>query len=76
MHVGTRLSEDNGEFSGPSILRPHLFCRSGSFDQTTDPDQNYRTNKCDENGSYYPASRPNSQRSKEPTTDNSAHNAE
>jgi hypothetical protein len=49
---------------------------SGFFQQARNPDQNYRAHKRDNDGTYHAASRPDSQKSKDPATHNAAEDSE
>jgi hypothetical protein len=49
---------------------------SGSLKQASDPHENHRTNKGNNNRSDYAATRPNSQHSKNPASEHAAQNTE
>src|ERR1017187_546832 len=49
---------------------------SGFFQQSRNPDQNYRAHKRDNDGTYHAASRPDSQESKDPAAHNAAEDTE
>src|SRR5260370_41629346 len=49
---------------------------SGFLKQAGNPDQNYRPNKCHNDGTYHAASRPDSQQPKDPAAHNAAEDSE
>src|ERR1035438_8152448 len=77
--VAVRNDRPQRRYSGLLSRLRFVSCQrssSGSFQQSRNPDQNYRAHKRDNDGTYHAASRPDSQESKDPAAHNAAEDTE
>src|ERR1019366_10739774 len=77
--IAVRNDRPQRRYSGLLSRLRFVSCQrssSGSFQPSRNPDQNYRAHKRDNDGTYHAASRPDSQKSKDPATHNAAEDSE